>query len=104
MGLNSSVAGLNSSAHNRSLSGSSGDNSVIIRRLSNDDENENDTSIVNLNNSAMDDSMMSLGGESMAGASDTSRGNVARVATHTSDGGSMYSGNDVEIVGRADTT
>ena len=66
----------------------------MIRRVD-DDDNENDTSIMNLNNSAMDDSMMSLGNESMAGASETSRGGVARVQSKVSDEDSMYSGSDV---------
>jgi len=89
--------GLNKSVHARESSkdSSGGDTSVIIRRV-NDDDNENDVSIVNLNDSV---DMMSVGGQSMAGLSDGSGGGVVKIRSGVSDGGSMYSASDVQVVG-----
>ncbi len=70
---------------------------TIINRVREPAEDDNDVSIVNLNESTMSD-MMSVGNMSMAGVSDASGSKVKRVATETSDDGSMYSGNDVQIV------
>ena len=66
----------------------------------NDDPDESmaDVSIVNLNDSVSD--MASVGGQSMAGLSDASKGRIKRVpADGASDGDtSMMSGSDVQVV------
>ena len=80
----------------RNLSVSGMDSSVIIKRVSSE-EDENDVSIVNLNDSVSD--MASVGGQSMAGLSDASGGDVVKkVSSGVSDGGSMYSASDVQVV------
>ena len=57
----------------------------------------NDVSIVNLNDSVSD--MASVGGQSMAGLSDGSGGDVVKkVTSGMSDGGSMYSSSDVQVI------
>jgi hypothetical protein len=59
-------------------------------------EDENDVSIMNMNDSV---DMMSVGGQSMAGVSDGSGGGVVKIRSGVSDGGSMYSNSDVQVVG-----
>ena len=90
LGVN--VSGMHSRGH--SSSDGADDNSVIIRRVGDVDESVNDVSIVNLNQSV---DMMSVSGQSMAGVSDTSGGGVVKVTSRVSDGGSMYSGSDVQV-------
>jgi hypothetical protein len=87
------MGGMNKSMHTKESSKdiNGGDTSVLIRRVS-DEDNDNDVSILNLNDSV---DMMSVGGQSMAGVSDGSGGGVVKMRSGVSDGGSMYSGSDV---------
>ena len=86
------ASGMHSRGHSSSDGGD--DNSVIIRRVGDDEDTVNDVSIVNLNQSV---DMMSVSGKSMASVSDTSAGGVVKVSSRVSDGGSMYSASDVQV-------
>ena len=92
-----SKMGLNASKHYKTPSSGndSNDNSVIIRRVETE-EDDNDVSIVQLNNSNLDESMASLGNTSMASFADHSVDMVKKVNdSRVSDGTSMYSQGDV---------
>lgn len=104
MGLNQSSSRLYKTPS--SNGSNNGDASVMIRRIeTTDDDDENDVSVMQLNQSNLDESMASLGNMSMAGLSEKSVDVVKRVdRSQVSDGTSMYSATEDMVVKGGNTT